>query len=421
MRRILLLSSAVLLLATACKKELKVNDNTPTIDKNATRFPVTKKEKERAENAKLLVDVFKNIYPNKQAMLELNAALKSGVYKDELVPVAALVNMDKALYQNKRFQQLNAPVGAFAKAFATAYEKVTGKKSPVLAQNTFDDYYNLENVSVYFPYMEEFVYPLDNSTITLTPTDREADNGEGFFFDQNTNTWLTETQVDDLYAMQYPVYIIGYTMDDLTPLEDIQTDPPPPPGYVATSVFTGAGGNLQRQYDHLISFTGNGGGSEIVINRISGYLTMVNQQITSFAGDGKTVYFTRRDIRKGYRKEIMATWDADWLEKNDEQIYAVWEDDTEATKEFNGTLSTTVKIPISGGATIEATRSIGFKVAVKSQDEILTQTKMPRRSYFTMAKEDRGCGFDPMPRFGENWPLWDCGTNWTYSWPYKVY
>jgi hypothetical protein len=97
--------------------------------------------------------------------------------------------------------------------------------------------------------------------------------------------------------------------------------------------------------DKLISFTGNGGGSEIKVCRINGFLKVQDEQITDFAGAVTTVHNTRADSRKKRWKRLFSVWDPNWNYQDIEQIYAVYEDDNMGSKTITGSLTTTVNLP----------------------------------------------------------------------------
>ena len=113
-------------------------------------------------------------------------------------------------------------------------------------------------------------------------------------------------------------------------------------------------------------------------------------------------------------------------------MYAIWEDDSEGTKTFTGSLGTTVRVD----SNVSITANIGFNVSVKTQDELVTQRKITRTAYFGAAKTDQGWGFYLCDKNGScrydntflpsgNWPAYDGnggnGAIWAYTWPYNSY
>jgi hypothetical protein len=174
--------------------------------------------------------------------------------------------------------------------------------------------------------------------------------------------------------------------------------------------------------DKLVSFTGNGGGSEIKVCRINGFLKMADEQITNFTGDVITLHYTRADIRKRRWKRVFSVWDPNWNYQDIEQIYAVYEDDNMGSGTITGSLTTTVNLPGKIGKT---EGELGFKIDFKSQDEIITQRKLDRKSFLRDGMNDQGYGFmtdanDFLP-IGKDWPVIDGGAVWSYTFPYRIY
>ncbi len=136
-----------------------------------------------------------------------------------------------------------------------------------------------------------------------------------------------------------------------------------------------AGRGLTKQMDRFVSLTGNGGGSEIKVCRINGYLKIKDEQVDNFEGDIVTIYFSRGDIRKKTWKRIYSVWDPNWNYQDVEQIYAVYEEDNKGEATFNGSLNTTLNLP--GKPSLgKVVAEIGFKITVPTQDEIITQRKL---------------------------------------------
>jgi len=224
--------------------------------------------------------------------------------------------------------------------------------------------------------------------------------------------------VDDEYAFRHPTHIItsGAQQAASSPAPSTASSP-------LHRVYHGWS-KLNKQLDRLISLTGNGGGSEIKVARVSGYLQVKDQQVTSFSGDLVTLNYTRADIRKHRWKRVFSIWHPDWKADDKEEVYAVYEDDTQGTREVKGSLSTTINLPgdPSRGKTVG---EIGFNITVHTQDEIITQRKFDRDSYFKDALNNQGWTYvtDPndfLPN-GQDWPVMDGGTIWNFSMPYRVF
>jgi hypothetical protein len=123
---------------------------------------------------------------------------------------------------------------------------------------------------------------------------------------------------------------------------------------------------------------------------------------------------------------VYAVWDADWVNDNKEQVFAIYEDDNNAEIVFTGSLSTTLKV--SDGTSVEG--SIDYQIKRSSQDEIIKQLKISRSSYFAGARRDQGWGFGIDKSFlpasaTHGWPFYDAvsggGANVGWTWPYDGY
>jgi len=414
----------------SCQKE--VNNELDYSPGNA-RFPVTPKEKEIVDKIRKVELVLRKIYTDPKVVAEATAATKCGYYDDEVVDLKDLLNpRTSLLYASEKFRRLNVETGIFERKFKEEFDKMFGANNVV--GRTTSDYFEDEGITIYFPYSEDFTDP-KGSEITLVAADRDADEGPGNKPDGTNpdgSTKYVPVTVNDDYAAVSPTHIV--CVIDKLPKADYVDSLPPPSGTV-DRVFHGYS-RLGKHYDKLISFTGNGGGSEIRVARASGYLQVQNQQVTSWANDVISVNYSRKDVRKKKWKRVYSAWDPDWVAANNEQVYAVWEDDTEGTKTFTGSLSTTLLLrAFDSTQTVQG--SIGFSITVKTQDEIITQRKISRYAYFITAKQDQGGGFDMCDGCGEGdanpcldntflptgeyWPKWDCGTNWKYTWSYNIY
>ena len=441
----------------SCQKELKLQKN-----QQDAIFASTPKEKETVEVLKEVSTILKEVYQSPNAYYEVNAAIYSDYHADERVLLKDLLFPEKSpLYKSEKFKASKAIPGEFKKTFYEVLAKSNYpylKKAmristtqnnlrsiaPVPTDTAMEIFSNSNGVSIYFPYSENFgslftpAY-FDNintdpwgNLATVIPADREADSAPGSIPSRRKRTvnnvieWYihyTSVTVNDIYAETHPTHIVGVGAESIMVVQD---DPPTAPGI--NRVFHGWS-ILNDQLDRFISFSGNGGGSEMKIARISGYLQIQNQQVSDFTGDVMTVHYKRKDINKEKWKRVYGVWDADWKTDNLEQTYAVWEDDTQGTKTYTGSLSTTVTI--SPGNT--ATGAIGYSIQVQTQDELVTQRKLTRTAYFGGAKADQGWGFqmcdkdgtcrydDTFLPTGQYWPKYDEGTIWSYTWPYNIY
>jgi hypothetical protein len=176
---------------------------------------------------------------------------------------------------------------------------------------------------------------------------------------------------------------------------------------------------LIEQYDAWISFSGNGGGSEIIIGRTD------SREHLEFTNDGDDVVvssldesfrktFSRKDIRKEKWKWTGAIWDFNW-ECSDpvhEQLYLVYEDDnTDAIDfDFSG---------IEWGD--ETYGAVNLETEIRTKDEIIRQWERESSEFFATNLLDNGCG----SKTGEysfadrDWAIYDCGTDFRFTMPHR--
>ena len=437
----------VLTLLVSCKKESSntVEQKKTEVDLSKVfRTPNTPEEKLFVENLGKVTDVFKEIYREKSNITLVNAAIFSKAYTDESVLLKDLIYPEQSwLNEVDKFKILAQKWNVSLVKFADAFWKAANKRNdPTFVKflndlNPSNTANRLENeegqqVSVYFPYSEEYEYGgtggpgyFEPITSLVTAT-ADADEGWGSlpYFVDGVFQYHIQVIVNDDYVFENPTHIIGVNgIEIVTEPNGPPPPPPPPPGI--SRVYIGEG-ICKDQYDRLISFTGNGGGSEIKYCHLSAYLQPVNGHVTTFQ-DIASVDFSRYTIRKKNWKWVYIVWDDDWVPNDLEQILGIYEEDNTNTKTFNGNLSTTLKLD----SMVSATGSIGYTVSVMSQDEIIRQLKISRNSYFTGAFQDNAHGFSndatflPLP-FTHGWPAYDvhywtkAGANVGWTWPYNT-
>lgn len=437
----------------ACQKELT------TLEQQETDaiFPTTDQEKGTVEILREVGQILEKVYEDPKAYYEVNAAIYSEFYQDESVLLKDLLFPETSkLYQTEKFKERKAEVGVFKEHFmdvlavgeypnlkkAMGIRENSGSgRSELLAAVKTDTsmqiFSNSAGVMIYFPYSENFgtiftpsyfdnINSVRGSKATIVSADRDADSGPGrepyvCGTRDNPSVCYKNVTVNDAYAEVKPTHIVGVKVEPFLP---ILQDPPTAPQM--KRVYHGWS-RLTKNLDRLISFTGNGGGSEIKVARISGYLQFVDQQVTNFAGDVVSLNYTRKTINKNRWRRQYTVWDADWVANNLEQTYAVWEEDTKGTKTYTGSLGTTATA--AGGTPVTA--NIGFNITVATQDELITQRKITRAAYFAGAKidqgwgfqmcDDQGCRYDNTFLTSGNWPIYDGGSIFAYTWSYNTY
>lgn len=391
------------------------------------------------------------VYLDRGAHREVCAAIASGYYNDQRVLLRDLLNPGESeLYKSESFLNLKVDTGIFRRKFCEIIEKgrfpvLKTELAPILAtsgwkpgirnnaqiHNRVGVFSESQPVAIYFPYAENFPY-LEMDAVatnpklailrqpTLVASDREADMAPGrapyYCADGPGNICYTLMNVDDKYAEVRPTHIItiGSTVAPPAPAAVPKTE-------LVHRVYLGSS-RLTRQMDRLISFTGNGGGSEIKVCRINGYLRRADEHIDDFSGDVVTLHFTRGEIRNNKWKRVFSVWDPNWNYQDIEQVFAVYEEDNKGTRTFDGSLKTTLTLPFKLG---KSEGEIGFKIQASTQDEIISQRKIDRKSFLRDGLNNQGWGMLPdnsdFLAGSADWPIFDGGSIWQFTMPYRIY
>lgn len=230
----------------------------------------------------------------------------------------------------------------------------------------------------------------------------------------------TQVIINDDYAYANPTLIIGINgiepIDYSTPA--ILTFPPGSPVQApgltreVKQVYVGDVKVNGHQYDHFVSFTGNGGGSEIRFTRADGYLKQIDGQVQ--AADVYVINgnpdMSRWHIRNHAWVDWTATWDSDWEPSNLEQNLAIYEDDNANSSTLNLSITTTVSV---GGQ--KQTGTVGGSLIYKSLDDIIRQNYHKYASFFPL---NRGAG-GTTTRNG--WLVYDENGGVSFTLPDKTY
>jgi hypothetical protein len=214
-----------------------------------------------------------------------------------------------------------------------------------------------------------------------------------------TNDCYIPVTVNDEYCEENVVHIAGSGGFQAAPTP-VVTDPP------VNLVLLGSV-RCTRQYDHLISFTGNGGGSELRFIRADSYLEQnSNGQITS-PQNVVSVNCSRKDIRKERWLEVNAIWDSNWEPDNPEQVFAIYEEDNEGSRKLSGSIEARLKI-----FTIEP---ISYEFTVQTKDDIIRQLGWKRNSFFAFNQGglNNGCGLM------NGFTVYDCRSAVSYTMPVR--
>jgi hypothetical protein len=401
--------------------------------------------------------ILEKVYTDPLALYEVNAAILSEYYADETVLLRDLLYPESSpVYQSPAFLARKPRIGAFRAAFTTTFrsgnypalEKALGKAasqfkdngltapSPVVPDTAMEIFSNSTGAAIYFPYSENFAgtftptwfdninHPDWGPLATIVTADREANSGPGreafrVFLSVGSEIRYRNVTVNDNYAEVKMTHIVGIGAEPNMP----QQPPPPVPPPGVNRVFIGEL-KCNNNYDKLISSNGRGGGNDVVIMRISGYLQPVNSQVTNYAGDLIRMRFKRRDPGKKVYRRSFQVWDTDWIEGNQEQVFVVYEDDENITKTVTGSLTTR----LNAGSLGYVSGTTGYSVTIPNADVIMRQMKISRNAYFATAWFDQGWGFRPdltfiPPPAIHGWAIYEGGTagDISWTWPYKIY
>jgi hypothetical protein len=447
-----LLALTLLTAVIGCKKNTIDYQNGGVDESKVYQKPITYDQILLVSNLEKITLILEDLYKEKKNLKLVNASIYAKAYTDESVLLKDLINpMHSILPGNKKFVELCSKWNVSLQDFSEAFWKAARVKNDTqlldflnFVQNKHLALQNLSNgpigvndqdksydVSIYFPYSSEFDISASGDSYgpvaSLVAASAEADEALGFqpYYNGGALVEYRPVVVNDDYVFSHPTHIVGINGIEPYETQDAALNPPTvttPPNvnrvYVGDAI-------CRVQYDRLISFTSNGGGSEINFCRVSGYLKLVGHQITEFE-DKTSVKFERGTIRKKQWLRVYAVWDADWVVENKEQVFAIYEDDNNAEITFTGSLSTTVRV--ATGTNVEG--SIDYQIKRSSQDEIIKQLKISRVSYFAGALRNQGWGFGNdrsfLPASAANgWPYYDAvpegGANVGWSWPYDGY
>jgi hypothetical protein len=410
-----LLALTLLTAVIGCKKNTIDYQNGGVDESKVYQKPITYDQILLVSNLEKITLILEDLYKEKKNLKLVNASIYAKAYTDESVLLKDLINpMHSILPGNKKFVELCSKWNVSLQDFSEAFWKAARVKNDTqlldflnfvqnkhlalqnLSNNPLDVNYQDQSseVSIYFPYSSEFDISASGDSYgpvaSLVAASAEADEALGFqpHYSGGALVEYHPVVVNDDYVFSHPTHIVGVNGIEPYQTQDAALNPPTvttPPNvnrvYIGDAI-------CKTQYDRLISFTSNGGGSEINYCRASGYLKLVGHQITEFE-DKTSVKFERGTIRKKQWLRVYAVWDADWVADNKEQIFAIYEDDNNAEITFTGSLSTTVRI--ATGTNVEG--SVDYQIKRSSQDDIIKQLKISRVSYFAGALRNQGWGF----------------------------
>ncbi len=353
------------------------------------------------ERVSAFSEVLKKMYADENVVSEVNEFIGTGFYSDENIVLKDLLSPEASpWFKNARLKTS----GNFKTAFQTEYTKLLGSNPRLrTAQGDFSDYLVENGVAIYFPYSDKHQgKKYDEITIVMPPKE-DVNQAPGIRLKKCGKDICEEkVVVDDAYAIQHPTHIICVGGADVkkkytNKLKGSRTNS-------ISTVFLGAI-RCKKQYDALVSFTGNGNGSEIKVFRGSGYLSYdPNGQITNITGDLISIDISRSDISSCNPININAIWDLDWEVDNKEQVFGIYEEDTKGEATFTGSVNTTLSV---GGQ--KQNGSLGYSIKVQTQDEIIRNWKISRNAFYIANPNSQGHGtyYQVGNLTGGPWASWD--------------
>ncbi|MGB3591772.1 MAG: hypothetical protein WBA16_08845 [Nonlabens sp.] len=186
-------------------------------------------------------------------------------------------------------------------------------------------------------------------------------------------------------------------------------------GNYIREVYIGHVKSHNVQMDRLVSFTGNGGGSEVQFCRASSREQITVDSLNNINlsnWDTRTLmYWKRKEIRKKRLRLAAIKWDENWsCEGYEEQLFVIYEEDNE------GTLTIGDSVSFENG---DSTYSLDVNVTIdnKSKDQVIIKRTRTNQEFFVVNLLDQGCGGGHgAGSFGDRiWGWQDCGTPFQYN------
>ncbi len=425
----------------SCKKERNTNGLVvakQTVDPSLVyRKPETLAEKQLVVNLEKITSIVKEVYKNNEALKVVNAAIQAKIYTDQSILLKDLIYPNEGLLAtSQKFKELKSKLNIQESTFANAFWlgvnklndadfskflvsiKPNNEETRRLSKNgsekagsndkissvpnstavTAPEDIPYDDITICYPYSEVFISPITNNgnygaiTSVITAT-AEADEGYGWqpiLGNAGNITGYNQVVINDDYAEANPTHIIGLNgVGVVNPNQSPNNVLIFPPGTPITvpglprqvkQVFVGEV-RCTKQYDVLISVSGNGGGSEIRFTRSDGYLKLADGhlQADNFVINRRDK-MERGDIRKKRWIDWTVQWDADWEADNAEQNLAIYEEDNRNSSSITLSLGTKVKITNS----IEGTGTIGGTLNFKSDDAIIRQQNHKVNVFFAL-------------------------------------
>ncbi len=308
------------------------------VDPNVVKTP---EDIRKANSIIEVTRVLRKIYKDRQVVEEVNAAIATGYYEDETVLLKDLLNPSTSpIYEFQSFKDRSVEKGFKPGSFKTNFEKELGISNSPYAR-TEDLYYYDNGVSIYFPYSEDTQYSTYPVTVVQGTVESDRASAQHPLCDDLNATTLAycnqTVMVNDDYASINPTHIVGNggTLSNNTSSTSCSGSFKLHYGYIKFP--------YGYQYDKLISFTGDGGGSEMRF--FVARTTQSNTTVTSSWGLETEVYVTRKSIKNtnwiSVWSGVFAYIGGAWPANNTNLAFCVYEKDHSNPPSiyFTGTLT----------------------------------------------------------------------------------
>lgn len=301
----------LVLLSGSCTKnilEQKLMESKAVDPAKIHRTPSSPKERLLIENLEKVTIVLKELYKDNSNLKVVNAALFSKAYTDQSVLLKDLIYPDNSrLGRIPKFklycQKYKVSLATFSKNFWSEVAKMKDLqfdeflrkldfKSINELQRKQADFQQEEQVSIYFPYMEDFEEPVVGggtyyapvtSIVTATADADEAWGNQPYYVN-GVFQYYKQVLVNDDYAEKNPTQIVG--VNGIEPYYESDAIsyafPPGPP--IDLPNFPREVKQLKRGIGLIFLSSGMVIGNRIIISRTWQFMRMTIETLPSFLG-----------------------------------------------------------------------------------------------------------------------------------------
>lgn len=456
-------------LIQSCTEDTEIQETNPILKSDSSNiyyndYELGETSSEQMRKAILeLTNLSKEAFNDSNVREEVSQLIQNTFYKDHVVSLEDLLNPSTSLVYN--YASVNNK-GAF-KEFFDSYISDNENKTINLVHvknsrlvgtgQSLETFYDYAHLTFYLPYDEnDELNPISmDSNPTLVPAVVDADQAIGYEFNDEG---YSEIIVDDNYSANNFTLIIQPSYDSCSSMgfsiatiaaasENLPAD--------CNNIYSGAGstgsssswsgsttttpnqytGNCNdlkpagtyirqvyvgrvkgtRQYDRKISFTGNGGGSEIMFCRADSRdnieIDSLNNITLNQWNMRTEMYWSRKQIRRENVRNAGIKWDENWAcADTHEQLFVIYEEDNEGNITIDDELSFS-----DGENDYELTANLNIQNRTK--DEVINKRIRERVEFFATNLLDNGCNcWDGDGSFSDRcWGIQECGSPYPYT------